>query len=94
MRIKATVPMETREGFVSDLPGLPVTDTDGNPIGVVVEAHFIAGGGGVIEILMDVAAGSIEVDGIRPDTFTVSGTQLWGDVGTGGVWPRNGETRS
>lgn len=94
MRIKATIPMETREGFVSDLPGLPVTDTDGNQIGQVVEAHFIAGGGGVIEILMDVQAGSIEVDGIRPDTFTTTGIQLWGDVGTGGVWPRNRETRS
>lgn len=71
MKIKATIPVETREGFVSDLPGLPVTDSDGNPIGQVVEAHYIAGRGeGVIEILMDVQAGSIEVDGIRPAHLT------------------------
>lgn len=96
MRIKTAIPFETREGFIADLPGLPVTDRDGNQIGQVVEAHYIAANGnGVIELSMDVQAGSIEVDGIRPDTFTTSpGVQLWGETGTGGVWPRNGETRS
>lgn len=63
MRIKAAIPFETREGFIADLPGLPVTDSDGNQIGTVVEAHYIAAGGqGVIELSMDVQAGSLEVE--------------------------------
>lgn len=97
MKIKAAIPAESRQGFIGDLPGVPVTDTDGNQVGQVVEAHYIAGNGeGVIELTLDVLAGSIEVDGLRPnpDTFTATseGVQVYGTNQTGGSWPQTGAT--